>query len=84
MNELKEKMIAIRYLPIEKFKKRFSEMYDTANDDEKKEIIRLFEKGVDEHIMKIDSFIKETKMKLKHEEMLELHLVWQYQSEDKQ
>jgi len=75
MNELKENMIAIRYLPTEKFKKRFSEMYHIASDEEKKEMIRLFEDGVDEHISKIDSFIEETTMMLKHEEMFEEQLV---------
>ena len=67
-----EKIKELRSLPIEEFKKRFSEMYDSANDDEKEEIIRLFEEGVDEHILKIDSFIEETKIKMKLDETLEL------------
>jgi len=67
MNELKENMIAIRYLPIEKFKNRFREMYDSANDEEKEQIIRLFEEGVDKHVSKVDSFIEETTMKLELE-----------------
>ena len=75
MNELKEKMKAIRYLPIEKFQKRFNEIYDTASDSEKNEIIRLFEKGVDEHIQKVDSFIEETTMMLKHDEICDLQYV---------
>jgi len=75
MNELKENMIAIRYMPIEKFKKRFNEMYDSANNEEKEQIIRLFEEGIDEHIFKIDSFIEETTMKLKLDEILETQLV---------
>ena len=70
-----ERIKGLRSLPLEEFEKRFNEMYYPANDDEKDEIIRLFEKGVDEHIMKVDSFIKETKMKLKHEEMLEVQFV---------
>ena len=72
MNELKEKMRSIRYLPVKEFKKRFSEIYDSANGDEKIEIIRLFEEGVDEHILKVDSFIEETRRMMKHDEMLEL------------
>jgi hypothetical protein len=68
MNKLKEKVRSIRYLPIKEFKKRFSEMYDFANDDEKEEIIRLFEEGVDEHISKVDSFIEETRMMMKLDE----------------
>jgi hypothetical protein len=71
MNDLKENMIAIRTLPIEKFKIRFSEMYDSANDEEKREIIRLFEEGIDEHILKVDSFIEKTTKMLKGNEMFE-------------
>ena len=73
MSELKEKMMSIRYVPIKEFKKHFCEMYDSANDDEKEEMIRLFEEGVDEHILRIDTFIEETRMMMKlEEEVLEL------------
>ena len=72
MNELKEKVSAIRGLPIEKFKKRFNEMYDTANEEEKKEIIRLFEEGTDEFISRLDAFIEETKRMIEHDKMREL------------
>ena len=71
MNVLKENMKAIRYLPVEEFEKRFKKMYDSANDTEREEMIHLFEKGVDEHILKVDSFIEETMKLMKHDEMLE-------------
>ena len=75
MNELKEKMKSIQYLPVKEFKKHFSKMYDSVNNDEKEEMICLFEKGIDEHILRIDSFIEETKMKMKFNEMFEPQLV---------
>ena len=75
MNELKEKMKSIQYLPVKEFKKHFSKMYDSASNDEKEDMIRLFEEGIDEHILKIDSFIEETRMKMKFDEMLEPQLV---------
>jgi len=75
MNELKEKMTSIRYLPIEQFEVRFNEMYDNASENQKEEIIRLFKEGVDKHIKKVDTFIEETALMMKHDEMLELQLV---------
>ena len=75
MNKLKEKVSAIRGLPIEKFKNRFNEIYDIANDEEKKEIIRLFEEGTDELVSRIDSFIEETTKMLELDNALELQLV---------
>ena len=72
MNKLKEKVSAIRGLPIEKFKKRFNEMYNSANDEEKKEIIRLFEEGTDELISRLDAFIEETTRMIEHDKMREL------------
>ena len=68
-------MTSIRCLPIEQFEIRFNEMYDNASDNEKEEIIRLFKEGVDKHIKKVDAFIAETTMMLKHDEMLELQYV---------
>ena len=65
----------LRSLPIEEFEKCFNEMYDSANDDEKEQIIRSFKKSTNEHILKVDSFIKETSMKLKLDEILETQLV---------
>ena len=64
-------MYKLRSLPIEKFKKRFREMYNFAND-EKKEMIHLFEEGVDEHILKVDSFIEKTRRKMQLDEVFEL------------
>ena len=75
MNELKEKMASIRYLPIKQFEERFNEMYDNASENEKEEIIRMFKEGVDKHIKKVDAFIEETVQMMKHDEILELQLV---------
>ena len=62
------KINELRSLPIEEFKKRFSEMYDSANDGERDEIIRSFKKNTEEHILKVDSFIEETMKIMKHNE----------------
>ena len=55
----------------EEFKTHFKELYQSANDDDKDEMIRLFENGVEKHISKIDSFIEKTTLKLKFDEMFE-------------
>ena len=73
--DMDEIIKCLRSLPIEDFKKRFNEMYDPANDNDKEEIIRLFKDGVDKHIEKVDAFIAETTMLLKHDEMLDLQYV---------
>ena len=65
----------LRSLPLKEFEKCFNEMYDAANEVQKDEIIRSFKKSTDEHILKVDSFIKETKMKMKYEDMLEAEFV---------
>jgi len=70
-----EKVKALRSLPIEEFEKRFSDMYDSANDEEKEEIIRLFKEGVDEFIKKVDSFIEDTTKMLELDNALKPQLV---------
>ena len=70
-----EKVKKICSLPIRKFEKRFNEMYDSANEDEKDEIIRSFKNGVHEHIKKVDVFIEETTRMLELENALEPQLV---------
>jgi hypothetical protein len=48
---MEEKIKKLCSLPIEKFKKEYTEMYDSANEDEKKEIISLFKKNANDLIL---------------------------------
>ena len=67
-----KKINALRSLPIEEFKKCFCEMYGSANDNEREEIIRSFKKSTNEHILKVDTFIEKTRRMMKLDEALEL------------
>jgi hypothetical protein len=69
---MEEKINKLRLLPIEEFQKGYTYMYNSANEDEKEDIIRIFKKDANELISKIDLFIEEAKMMMKQEEMLEL------------
>jgi len=75
MKTIDEKIKKICSLPIRKFEKRFNEMYDSANDVEKDEIIRSFKKSTNEHIKKVDAFIEETTKMLELDNVLEPQLV---------
>jgi len=68
----KEKLKEIQALPVEEFEKRFDEIYDSANDDEKSEIMRLFKENMNESILDTKTFIKETYYKIQLSEMLEI------------
>ena len=70
-----EKIKWLRSLPIEEFGKLFNEMYDAASDDEKEEIICSFRRNTHEHIKKVDTFIEETMLMMRHDETLEYQLV---------
>ena len=63
---------ALHSLSIEEFKKRFSEMYGSANDNEKGKIMRSFKRRTNEHILKVDTFIEETRRRMKLDEALEI------------
>ena len=63
---------AIQELPVEEFERRFNELYDPANDDEKAEIMRLFKKNMNESILEMRAFIKETSLKMRLDNMLEI------------
>ena len=67
-----EKIKELRSLPLWEFEKRFSEMYNAANEAEKDEIISSFRKGTHELISRIDSFIEETTRMLEYDKMHKL------------
>jgi hypothetical protein len=50
----------------------FGKLYDSSNDVEKAEIIRLVKKDANEFILEAKAFIRETTIKMKLGEMLEI------------